>query len=144
FPSNWSLSSERAVSVVTLFETDGVAGDQLSAQGFGEFGPISTNDTDAGRALNRRVLVVVHAPDPNLPAPPAALDPNASTPTVPAPAATAPGDQVPTGPVPSAPVPSAPAANTPAAKLPAPPTAPAIPNIPNLTVKDLGGLNGNR
>jgi chemotaxis protein MotB len=64
FPSNWSLSSERAVSVVTLFQTEGVSGSQLSAQGFGEFGSIASNDTDAGRAQNRRVLVVVHAPDP--------------------------------------------------------------------------------
>jgi chemotaxis protein MotB len=66
FPSNWSLSSERAVSVVALFEGDGVNGNQLSAQGFGQFGPIGSNDTDAGRALNRRVLVVVHAPDPSV------------------------------------------------------------------------------
>jgi chemotaxis protein MotB len=66
FPSNWSLSAERAVTVVELFATDGVRGSQLAAQGFGEFGPIASNDTDAGRAQNRRVLLIVHAPDPDL------------------------------------------------------------------------------
>jgi chemotaxis protein MotB len=66
FPSNWSLSAERAVTVVELFETDKVNGNQLAAEGFGEFGPIASNATDPGRAQNRRVLLVVHAPDPDL------------------------------------------------------------------------------
>ena len=66
FPSNWSLSAERAVTVVELFATDGVRGGQLAAQGFGEFGALASNGTDAGRAQNRRVLLVVHAPDPDL------------------------------------------------------------------------------
>jgi chemotaxis protein MotB len=64
FPSNWSLSVERAVAVVQLFVNNNVKGDRLAAEGFGEFAPISDNSTDAGRTQNRRVLVVVHAPDP--------------------------------------------------------------------------------
>ncbi len=64
FPSNWSLSAERAVAVVELFVSNGVKGGALAAEGFGEFSPIAGNDDDAGRALNRRVVVVVHAPDP--------------------------------------------------------------------------------
>lgn len=63
FSSNWSLSAERAVRVVELFGRDGVDGGQLAAQGFGQFAPIAPNITDAGRAQNRRVVVVVHAPD---------------------------------------------------------------------------------
>jgi chemotaxis protein MotB len=63
FSSNWSLSAERAVRVVELFATDGVNGSQLAAQGFGQFAPLAPNTTDAGRAQNRRVVVVVHAPD---------------------------------------------------------------------------------
>jgi chemotaxis protein MotB len=63
FSSNWSLSAERAVRVVELFGRDGVNGSQLAAQGFGQFAPIAPNTTDAGRAQNRRVNVVVHAPD---------------------------------------------------------------------------------
>jgi chemotaxis protein MotB len=65
FPSNWSLSAERAVSVVSLFAAKGVSGPQLSAEGFGEFAPIASNATAAGRAKNRRVILVIHAPDPN-------------------------------------------------------------------------------
>jgi chemotaxis protein MotB len=66
FPSNWSLSAERAVTVVQLFAADKVNGNQLAAEGFGEFGPIASNATDAGRAQNRRVLLVIHAPEPDL------------------------------------------------------------------------------
>ncbi|MBU6397783.1 MAG: OmpA family protein [Rhodospirillales bacterium] len=64
FPSNWSLSAERAVAVVQLFVSNGVNGNVLAAEGFGEFSPVASNDTDAGRALNRRVVVVIHAPEP--------------------------------------------------------------------------------
>jgi len=67
FPSNWSLSAERAVTVVTLFMQRGISGTRLSAQGFGEFAPFAPNTTAAGRAQNRRVVVVIHAMDPNGP-----------------------------------------------------------------------------
>ena len=65
FPSNWSLSVERAVTVVSLFATGGVNPAQLAAEGFGEFSPVAANNTDAGRAQNRRVVIVIHAPDPS-------------------------------------------------------------------------------
>jgi chemotaxis protein MotB len=65
FPSNWSLSAERAVTVVQLFCTAGVNCGQLAAEGFGQYAPVAPNTTDAGRAMNRRVVVVVHAPDPS-------------------------------------------------------------------------------
>jgi chemotaxis protein MotB len=65
FPSNWSLSVERSVSVVQLLATKGVSSNQLAAEGFGQFSPIASNATDAGRAQNRRVILVIHAPDPN-------------------------------------------------------------------------------
>ena len=64
FPSNWSLSAERAVTVVQLFVKNGANGNQVAAEGFGEFVPVADNSTDAGRAQNRRVVIVVHAPDP--------------------------------------------------------------------------------
>jgi chemotaxis protein MotB len=64
FSSNWSLSAERSVSVVELFQNVGVSGGQLAAQGFGEFAPVASNATDSGRAQNRRVVIVIHAPDP--------------------------------------------------------------------------------
>ncbi|HVE21999.1 MAG TPA: flagellar motor protein MotB [Acidocella sp.] len=65
FPSNWSLSVERAVSVVTLFVAQGIDGTRLSAQGFGEFAPSVSNATADGRAQNRRVVVVIRAPAPS-------------------------------------------------------------------------------
>jgi chemotaxis protein MotB len=42
-----------------------VDGSQLSAEGFGEYASIADNSNDAGRAQNRRVVVVIHAPDPH-------------------------------------------------------------------------------
>jgi chemotaxis protein MotB len=65
FPSNWSLSAERAVSVVQLFGENGIDGSRLTAEGFGQFSPFASNATPTGRAQNRRVLIVVHAPDQN-------------------------------------------------------------------------------
>lgn len=64
FPSNWSLSAERAVAVVQLFLVNGIKGDVVSAEGFGEYNPIASNDTPAGRNQNRRVVIVVQAPNP--------------------------------------------------------------------------------
>lgn len=62
FPSNWSLSAERAVAVVQLFLQAGLQGNMLGAEGFGEFDPIASNTTTEGRYQNRRVVIVVQAP----------------------------------------------------------------------------------
>ncbi len=60
FRSNWELSTARATAVlVWMLEGEGLAPDRASAAGYGEFHPIAANDTDTGRALNRRVDVVV-------------------------------------------------------------------------------------
>ncbi len=61
YPSNWELSTVRAASVVRLFTREGIAPERLSALGYGEFRPVATNDTVAGRAQNRRVVLVVLA-----------------------------------------------------------------------------------
>jgi len=63
FPSNWSLSVERAVSVIEIFSDQGLDGRRLAAEGFGEYAPIATNTTAEGRAKNRRVVIVIRAPD---------------------------------------------------------------------------------
>ena len=56
FASNWELSQARALSVVQyLAEELGFPSDRLAATGFGEYNPVATNDTAAGRALNRRI-----------------------------------------------------------------------------------------
>lgn len=59
FPSNWELSTARALSVVRALIADGIDPHMLSAAGDGEFHPIETNDTPEGQAHNRRVEVVI-------------------------------------------------------------------------------------
>ena len=52
---NLKLSKKRAESVKTYLVAHGVAADHLFARGFGEAKPIASNQTDEGRAENRRV-----------------------------------------------------------------------------------------
>jgi chemotaxis protein MotB len=59
FPSNWELSAARAASVVHLLTRMGVDPSRLSAIGYGEHRPAASNDTEAGRAKNRRVTLVI-------------------------------------------------------------------------------------
>ena len=60
FPSNWELSTARAVAVVKYFIAHGgIAAPRLSAVGYGEAKPRSANDSPANRARNRRVEIVV-------------------------------------------------------------------------------------
>lgn len=59
FPSNWELSSARAVTIVKLLADAGVSPQRLSAVGYGAFQPITDNDTEAGRSANRRVVLMV-------------------------------------------------------------------------------------
>jgi chemotaxis protein MotB len=60
FGSNWELSTARATSVVTyLVEQVGVAPRRLSAAGYGEYHPRVANGSDADRARNRRVDIVI-------------------------------------------------------------------------------------
>jgi chemotaxis protein MotB len=60
FPSNWELSAARATGVARYFvEDDGLNARRISALGYGEYRPKFPNDTDAHRASNRRVDVVI-------------------------------------------------------------------------------------
>lgn len=59
YPTNWELSSARATEIVKFLASKGVAPERLAAVGYGEFQPLVSNDTDAGRAQNRRVAVMV-------------------------------------------------------------------------------------
>jgi chemotaxis protein MotB len=63
FPSNWELSAARAASVVHLFMDRGIAADRLAVLGFGQYRPVASNTTAAGRNANRRVEVVVLGSD---------------------------------------------------------------------------------
>jgi chemotaxis protein MotB len=59
FPSNWELSSARALSVVRLLIQAGVAPGNVSGAGYGEFQPVATNEDADGRRLNRRIEIVM-------------------------------------------------------------------------------------
>jgi len=61
FPSNWELSSARAASVVRLFDSAGVNPGRMSSVGYGEFRPKTDNDSEDGRARNRRVVIIIMA-----------------------------------------------------------------------------------
>jgi OOP family OmpA-OmpF porin len=54
---NQTLSEARARSVMAWETTHGIAPERLSFKGFGKTMPVATNDTDEGRAKNRRVEV---------------------------------------------------------------------------------------
>lgn len=58
YPSNWELSSARASTVVRLLIDNGVPPQYISAEGYAQYHPVATNDTEKGRALNRRVEIV--------------------------------------------------------------------------------------
>jgi len=57
FPSNWDLAAARATSVVRLMESSGVPKARMVAVSLGENQPIASNDTDEGRAQNRRIEI---------------------------------------------------------------------------------------
>jgi len=61
FPSNLELSSARADDVVRYLVSNGVPKATISAQGFGDARPVASNDTQQGRAKNRRVEIVISA-----------------------------------------------------------------------------------
>ncbi|MDK2798575.1 MAG: chemotaxis protein MotB [Clostridiales bacterium] len=60
FPSNWELSTQRAVNVLKYFiEERGIDPTRLSAVGYGEYHPVADNSTEEGRQQNRRVDIVI-------------------------------------------------------------------------------------
>lgn len=60
FPSNWELSTARAVNVVRYFiDKHNFSPYIMSAAGYGEYRPIAPNDSEKHRALNRRVDIVI-------------------------------------------------------------------------------------
>ncbi|MCC6436929.1 MAG: OmpA family protein [Acidimicrobiales bacterium] len=64
FPSNWELSTARAGAVVRFFMSangGAIPTGRLTAAGFADTHPLDTNETEAGRARNRRVEVIVES-----------------------------------------------------------------------------------
>ncbi len=63
FASNWELSTARAVEVTKLLVAGGMKPTSLGAAGYAEFDPVAANETVEGRALNRRIEIIL---EPNL------------------------------------------------------------------------------
>ena len=59
YKDNWELSTARSLQVVRELESAGVTSGRMIASGKGETKPIATNDTDEGRAKNRRTEFIV-------------------------------------------------------------------------------------
>ncbi len=61
FPSNWELSTSRAISVMRyLQETRHIPASRMAVAGYADTHPLFPNDTPAHRAANRRVEFVFH------------------------------------------------------------------------------------
>lgn len=61
FPSNWELSTARAINVVQFLIGQGIPPERLAATGFGEYQPLDTANTAEARARNRRLEIKVDA-----------------------------------------------------------------------------------
>ena len=58
-PTNWHLSVHRAIAVLNMLATNNVSKERLSVRGFGEFRPITANESKVGKASNRRVEIFI-------------------------------------------------------------------------------------
>ncbi len=56
---NWELSTKRSLSIVDLLTKNNVEPSRITAAGRGEFAPIASNDTAAGKARNRRTDIIL-------------------------------------------------------------------------------------
>jgi len=59
YPTNWELSTARASAIVKYLASKGIAPERLSAVGYGEYQPVVSNDSEQGRAQNRRVAIMI-------------------------------------------------------------------------------------
>ena len=58
--SNQKLSEDRARAVMNYFSAKGISPSRMKADGMGENRPVASNDTEEGRALNRRIEVHIN------------------------------------------------------------------------------------
>ena len=57
YPTNWELSAARAAAAANFLVTQGVPEESLRVVGYGPLRPIASNDSDEGRAANRRIEI---------------------------------------------------------------------------------------
>lgn len=62
YPTNWELSTARAVSIVRYLIEKGISASRLSAAGMASYQPLVPNDTAERRAMNRRANLVIVYP----------------------------------------------------------------------------------
>jgi len=84
FASNWELSTSRATEIIKLLITRyGIAPARLSASGYGEYYPVASNATADGRAMNRRIdLVILNSQTDTAPPEPLKLAPESPPPNL--------------------------------------------------------------
>ena len=63
---NQTLSERRAAAVQSALVTRGVAADRITARGYGKEYPVADNSSPEGRAMNRRVEIVIADENGNL------------------------------------------------------------------------------
>jgi len=59
YPTNWELSAARAINVARYLQDQGIDPGQLAAVAYGEWKPAGTNDTEEGKAKNRRIEIIL-------------------------------------------------------------------------------------
>ena len=66
FSNNWELAAARGLRLLDLLSSRyGIAESRLSVESYGSYDPKSTNDTPDGRAMNRRVEIVIRDTAPH-------------------------------------------------------------------------------
>jgi chemotaxis protein MotB len=82
-PTNWHLSTHRAISVASALISDGVSPNRFQVAGYGEYRPIVPNPAKGGAAQNRRVEIFLLPMSNSSPASPATITANVTTPQAP-------------------------------------------------------------
>ena len=59
YPTHWDLGNARAVAVLLALQGSGIKKDKLCAVSFGDTRPISDSQSEEGRAMNRRVEIII-------------------------------------------------------------------------------------
>ena len=66
YPSNWELSFARSISIVKFLESKNISPARMSATGHSFYRPVASNDTEKGRARNRRTVILLSSPRPKV------------------------------------------------------------------------------